>query len=362
MHHTSARRVISWLLEGSGFGSRGLTLAAASCLGDASQDAVRLRDLALRLSAALRPQAVHAAFESATAHAAVPSNESQLCAQFCAEIVANPAEIGCKLASLGALVRLWPHVGADERARLRGQLLDAFASMQAPADSALAPATLREWQRHLPTFHGDRPAFHAAVLKDLIEHTDPAEVYRAIADHLHHGCDLGMLFRVVGSLAIRLRLAHKDQHCHLHHAVLGAIAGEELVKHAPPELMATMLVQLTHQLWWCRHHAGLEALPSDASDSGTGLPAAVAIGNPVLARRAARAASKLPEVFWDQAWTIMEGMLADEAAGWPAALTMLVAIAWRTGHNVIAPDDAAIIGLTFAEPPCACDLHPVEAR
>lgn len=352
MHHTSARRVIAWLLEGSGFGRRGLALTAASCLGDASLEAVRLRDLALRLGSTLTPQRVPAC-GSAVAHAPLPVNERQLCEQFCAEIVANPVEVGCKLASLGALVRLWPHVGADERARLRSQLLDAFAAMQAPAGSALAPATMRDWQRDLPTCHGGSGELPAADLKDLIERPDPSSVYAAIADHLQQGRDLGMLFRVVGSLAIRLRLGHRDRQCRLHHAVLGAIAGEELVKHAPHDLLATLLAQLAHQLWWCRHHAGLEALPSGSSDSGAGLVAAVAIGDPVLARRAARAASKRPEIFWDDAWSIMEGMLNDEAAGWPEALIMLVAIAWRTGHNVISPDDAGIIGLAFAEPGCS---------
>lgn len=351
MHHTSARRVISWLLEGSGFGRRGLTLTAASCLGDASLEAVRLRDLALRLGSVLRPDAVTASTSDAS-HAALPTNERQLCEQFCAEIVAHPAEVGLKLACLGALVRLWPHVGADERARLRGQMLDSFATMPDTSGSSLTTGTLRDWQRHLPTCHGGSGEFNAAVLKDLLEIPDPAAVYRSIADHLFQGRDLGMLYRVVGSLAIRLRLGHRDQHCRLHHAVLGAIAGEELVKHAPPALMATLLAQLTHQLWWCRHHAGLEAFPSGASDSGTGLVAAVAIGDPVQARRAARVASKRPEIFWDDAWTIMEGMLNDEATGWPEALTLLVAIAWRTGHNVISPDDAAILGLVFAEPPC----------
>ncbi len=355
MHHTSARRVIGWLLEGSGFGRRGLTLAAASCLGDASIEAVHLRDLALRLGSALPPERVPAS-KSAMTHAILPTNERQLCEQFCAAIADDPSEIGYKLACLGALVRLWPHVGADERARLRGQLIDAFAAMQAPADSLLTAETLRDWQRNLPTCHGGSGDLLVAELKDLVERTDPAAVYAAIADRMQQGCDLGMLFRAVGSLAIRLRLGHRDRQCRLHHAVLGAIAGEELVKHAPPATMATILVQLTHHLWWCRHHAGLEALPSNGTDCGASLAAAVAIGDPALARRAARAASKRPEIFWDDSWTIMEGMLKEEAAGWPEALSMLVAIAWRTGHNVISPDDAGIIGLTFTEPPC-CHLQ-----
>ena len=34
------------------------------------------------------------------------------------------------------------------------------------------------------------------------------------------------------------------------------------------------------------------------------------------------------------------------------ALTQLVAIAWRTGHNLIAPDDAGLLGLVFTDPVC----------
>ena len=351
MHHTSARRVIEWLLEGTGFDRRGLTLTAASCLGDASIEAVRLRDLALQLSAALTSENPPAS--TSTVHgASLPGNEPQFCQQFCAVIIAQPAQIGFKLACLGALVRLWPHVGADERTRLRSRLLDSFAAIQAPADSQVSTDTLKEWQRNQPTCHGEILELQPADLRNILDLTNPAEVYAAISDRLLQGNDLSKLFRVVSTLAIRLRLNHRDHLGWLHHTVLGAIAGEELAKHIPAEHMATMLVQLVHELWWCRHHAGLELLTTQGTDPGFGLTSAVVSGDQILARRAARAASKQSEIFWNESWDIMEHLLNKETPGWPEALTMLVAIAWRTGNNVIAPDDAGLLGMVFAEPAC----------
>lgn len=351
MHHTSARRVISWLLEGSSFGRRGLALTAASELGDASQEAVRLRDRSLQMSSALPIEKIESS-SSTAAHAELPANESQLCQQMCVEIIANPAEIALKLANLGAVVRLWPHVGADERARLRNMLLQSFAAQKSPSESILKPETLRAWQSRLPTYHGVIEKLQTSALRELLNNPDPAAVYVGIVNHLHPGCNLNVLFRVVGSLAIRMRLSHRDRDCRLHHMVLGAIAAEELVRYASPGQMATILTQLVHQMWWALHHAGLEVRPSSNVEVGVGFIAGVASGDPVRARREARAASQNPENFWNDAWIILEGLLQDQAPGWPEALTTIVAIAWRTGPNVISPDDAALIGLVFADPVC----------
>ena len=351
MHHTSARRVIGWLLEGSGIGHRGLALSAAAGLGDASVEAVQLRELALTSSAALACHVVppcHAPLNNTP----LPINERQLCQQICPEIIARPANVGLKIASLSAFVRLWSHVSADERARLRSTLIDTLTAIEAPPASQLSAEQLREWQRSLPTMLGDVDSNKLADLRSIIDHTDPQLVYRALSERLMSGADLGMLFRVVSSLAIRVRLSRRDQQCRLHHVILGAIAGEELVKHAPPDQMATILAQLVHQIWWCRHHANLEPLPASGTDPGLRYAQAVTSGDALLACRAARAASKNPEQFWHDSWEIMESMLTTRRAGWPEALTTLVAMAWRTGHNMVAPDDAGLLGMVFCDPIC----------
>jgi hypothetical protein len=290
--------------------------------------------------------------DSPLAHAELPTNEQALCQQFCADIAAHPANVGLKLALLAAVTRLWPHVGIDERARLRQRLVDSFAAITAPAESQVSLETLREWQSDLSICHGDTRELQPADLRGVLDFSKPAEVYRAIAERFETGAELGVMFRVVGTLAIRLRLGHRDQGCQLHHAILGTVAGEDLVKYTPPDLMADILAQLMHQVWWCRHHGGLEALPTSGSDAGISLESAVQIGDAVMARRAGRSASKQPEQLWDDAWTVMERMLNDETTGWPEALTMLIAIAWRTGHNVISPDDAGLLGMVFADPLC----------
>jgi hypothetical protein len=191
--------------------------------------------------------------------------------------------------------------------------------------------------------------FMPSDLRELIEGSDPGETYRNFAGRCQQGADLGILFRVLGTLTVRLRLGRSDPQRYLRHAILGAIAGEFLVRHAPPVAMSTLLVQLAHQVWWCRHHAGLEVLPAVATDPGLRFAVAVEGGDPLLAVRAARFASKQPDRFWQDAWSVMEARITADAPGWIEAFVMQEAIAWRTGHNVVSPDDAGLIGMALAE-------------
>jgi hypothetical protein len=347
MHHTSARLVISRLLEGNGFGERALALVTATSLGDADHAAMRLRDSALAKATAL-PADNAPSYVGPLSIEPLPADEIALCNQLCPAVIKHPADTGMQLACLAALVHLWPHVGSDERPRLRQCFLNGMAARTAPVDSRLTSEQLCAWQRDLPTSHSDLSP-NVASLKGMLVETSPKEAYKVLAEHLGISADIATLSWVLGALTVQLRLQFHDADQHLLHVLLGTVACEQLTMWAQPEHLTTLVSQLALQLWWCRHHAELAPVTVSADHARLSLAAAVATGNLTVAQRAARAASKNPAEFWEAIWALLEECLGHDDPCWLPALDMVGAITWRTGTDLTSPDDAAALGTEFAE-------------
>ena len=343
MHHTSARGAISGLLNGSGFGERGLALVTAASLGDADQSAVRLR-------AAELPCERTISYSGELLFAPIPLDERQLCQQLFPAIIDQPCAIGLQLACLSALVDLWPHVGSSERSVMRNRFLDGLVSQPAePPDAIVTSQQLCAWQRDLPTTIGDITPSVSSLRAMLLE-PQAKGANHVLAEHLGMRADIGTLSWALGALSVQLRLQFHDPQRRILHLLLGTVACERLAPHAEPEHLLTLVAQLAHQLWWCRHLAALPpvrtcidcALPRSLADG-------VASGDLTVAQRAARAAAKQPGDFWHSVWQLLEERIAHGDGSWTQALHIAVATASRTSSDAVSPDDAAALGTVFAD-------------
>lgn len=280
--------------------------------------------------------------------APIPADGKALCKQLCPALIEHGQDIGFHIACLAALVSLWPHVGSDERPVLRLRFLAGLGVQRLPAISALKPAQLCAWQRDLPTALGMNHA-SVASMKALLGEPSAKLAYRVIADHLGINADLATLSWVLGALTTQVRLQFHDPQRHLLHVLLGTVACERLATDVAPEHLATLLAQLAHQLWWCRHEAGLTPVRTCLDHAQRGLAEAVANGDLTAAQRAARASAKQPAGFWDAIWKLLDERLAAHDPQWYVAMELIAAIAWRTSTDIISPDDAAAVGTVLAD-------------
>jgi hypothetical protein len=347
MHHTSARTAISHILAQKGFGERGLALAMAAQCGDADSAALALRHKAMA-AAALIPVASVKNYSGELLFAPIPSNEQELCQQLAAATMDLSSDIGLQVANLAGLVALWPHVSSSERALMRQRYLDGLVSDESPKDMHLSRQQLIAWQRELPTAFNE-PHASIASLKGLLHETSPQNAYRVMADHLGLNAQLATLSWVLGSLAVQVRLRLHDVHQHISHVILGTSAIKNLLPYMPPEHVATLITQLGHQLWWCRHQANLPPIRTCIDHDIHSLTAAVGAGNITAAQRSARALGQNPELFWQTAWQLVDERITANDPRWYVALQLVLVTAWRTNTESVSPDDAAAIGTVLTD-------------
>lgn len=347
MHHTSARSAISRILEGPGFGMRALALATAAGLGDADSQALALRQAALE-QAALLDADPGAPPDPRPLALPLPASEAELCRQVMPVLIADPQDTGLGIALLGALAQLWPHVGSDERPAMRLRLFSGLAALRAPDGAGLPPGQLSAWQRDMPTSPGDS-APTVASLKNLLAQETPREAYRVIADHLGNAPDFPTLAWALGALTVQTRLQLHDPHNQILHVLAGTVALERLCAWAAPEHLASLTVQIAHQLWWCRHRAQLPPIRQCLDRATPSLAEGVATGDLTVAQRAARVAGKEAGSFWEATWQLLAERIAVRDPRWSVALIALTATAWRTSADAISPDDAALVGTVLGD-------------
>ena len=347
MHHTSARTAITQLLATKGFGERGLALVLAAACGDAEINAVTLRQQALDMASAMPAQQV-TSYVGELLYAPIPKDEAELCRQLCPATIDLAKNIGLQLACLAGLVTLWPHVSSSERALMRQRYLDGLMSDQASSDMHLPSKQLIAWQRDLPTAKSE-PNASVATLKGFLNETTPKDAYRIMSDHLGLNANLATLSWVLGSLAVQVRLRFRDPNRYLLHIILGTVACERLSHVAPPEHIATLITQIGHQLWWCRHEAGLQPIRTCIDHDIQYFHQAIASGNLTSAQRAARTLGQQPEQFWTEAWKMVAERIAAKDPNWHVALELVLVTAWRTDTDVVSPDDAAAVGTVMAD-------------
>ncbi len=346
MRHASARRIIARLLEGQGFGEQAISQALMATLQDREDCPDTLKQLLDHVddlgTDMARPYIGRLNQEP------IPRDQRDLCAQLAPTLIDHPDDTGLNLASLLALVQLWPHVSSDERPLVRLRFLNGLTSRTAPAGSFATREHLCAWQRGLPTAHGAEEPNLASLQALLVEET-PERAYRCLAEHLDPRIDLPRIGHVIGALALTLLRQFHDREGLALHVLLGSVAIERLAEWAEPEHLATLVAQLAHQLWWSRQKAQLPPVLMCLDSTPLPLVDAVRSGDVTLAQRAARSASQNAAGFWEDAWQLLADSISRRDEHWPRALGMASAIAWRGGANTVSPDDAAALASVFAD-------------
>jgi hypothetical protein len=347
MRHPSARRIIIRLLQGQGFGEQ----AVAQDLMAALQEQGACPDsLAAQLAALTDELGTDSArpYQGPINQAAIPHDGRELCAQLLPAILDQPADIGLSLACLATVVELWPFVSSQERPLVRVRFMNGLLSRRADAGSQVAREQLRSWQRDLPTEMCPATPTMAG-LQRLLSEVSAEGAYRCLAEHLDPRFDLRTLAHVLGTLAVAVLRQFHDRDGDVLHVLLGATGLERLCGSVDPELIATALAQLGHQLWWCRQRAHLPPIRTCIDPSQPGLRAAITSGDVTLAQRAARALSNTPSAFWTEVWALLEESLARRDEEWPRALSVVGTILYRSGTAAISPDDAAALAAVVTD-------------
>ncbi|MBA2482009.1 MAG: hypothetical protein H0V44_15190 [Planctomycetes bacterium] len=346
MRHALARRVVSGILAGDGFGQRAVTHALVASLSDRAECPDDLRRT-LDGSADTIGSDSAAPYLGVLNQRPIPRDERDLCAQLAPTLIDHPSDTGLNLASLLSLVEVWPHVASDERPLLRLRFLNGLIARRSPAGSFVTRDTLCAWQRQLQTTAGDTPPT-VATLQSLLDEPTAQGAYRRIAEHLGPSVDLKTLNHVLGALAIQVMLRFHDRDGTALQVLLGTVACEQLVAWMPPEHLAILTSQLAHQLWWCRHESSLPPVLVCIDPSSAPMVEAVTSGDVTLAQRAARVEARVSEQFWESAWRLVTASIKRQDDEWPSALRLVSAIAWRTGSQAVSPDDAAALAAVLA--------------
>lgn len=346
MHHASARLAIERTIASSAFGDQGLALTLAAMVGELPGAGSALRDRLVERAAGMAPD-LAPNYSGDLVDAPIPDDAAALAAQLAPVIAASGSAPGLKVALLDALCALWPHVATSERRAMRLRFLAGCLARPAPAGSTVSAAQLCAWQNDLPTGSCELPP-SVASLKALLSAQQPHLAYRVIAEHLGCAMDLPTLHWVLGALSVQVLLHLHDPHGWLGQCLLGTVAGERLASHTPPEHLATLASQLSHQLWWCHTRAALPPVRSCLDAPPQAFLAAVRGGDITAAQRAARTICADPSRFWSEVWTLVDEAVTWDDIHWLRALMASSAIAWRTG-DAMSPDDAAALGAVLAD-------------
>ncbi len=346
MRHFSSRIVIERVLHGDGFGDENVALALAAGLIDRGK---AMGDLPHALETLAKTALVETAppYTGTWNQLPIAKDEAELAAQLAPALAEHPVDAGLGLGALAALVELWPHVSADERPLLRVRFLNGVFARHAPADAQATIAQLTRWSRDLPTcVGGDVP--QVATLSRLLQEISPEGAFRQLAEHLDPSVDFRQLASVLGALAVHLLVRAHDHERQVSHVLLGTVAVERLAGLVPGAVMATLIAQLAHQLWWCAQRAHLAPVVACLDVVTPPFAEAVRNGDISQAQRAARTLAHDPERFWTETWALIAQQLYRPDAQWPHRLAIAAAIAWRA-HDGLAPDDAAALASVLAD-------------
>jgi hypothetical protein len=345
MRHAAARRIIARLLQGMGFGEQAISQALMAALQDRDDCPDALKQLLEQSDEAGTDSA--SPYHGTLNQAPIPTDERELCLQLAPAIAEHPANVGLSLASLAALVQLWPHIASEERPLLRVRFLNGLTSRGAEAESQATREQLRAWQRLLPTAL-DLAAPSVVSLQGLLLETTPEGAYRCLAEHLDPHVDLSTLARVLGTLAVAVERQFHDREAMALHVLLGTTALERLAPLMDAEVTALLMAQLSHQLWWCRQRSHLVPIRNCIDPTSRPFREAVASGDISLAQRAARTLSQDPQAFWQETWILLADSISRQDEELPRALGVVSAIAYRSGKGMVSPDDAAALAACFA--------------
>jgi hypothetical protein len=346
MLHAPARETISRILAGDGFADRALALTLAGSLAEIPVVPAELCERAL--SRSLTMTADHGVPSTGNqADAPIPNDERELSDQIAPQLSLLVGSMGRHTAALHALIALWPHVGGPERAGMRRRFLNGATKLSEPVGGEVTVADLRAWQRDLPT-SGSLVSPSVASLSLMLNEPDQRRAYHALAEHLGASLDPATLSWVLGGLAVQELLHRRDRTGGLLNCLLGAMAINRIAHQIAPEHAATLITQISLQLWWWRHHGNLAPIRSCLDGESRPLADAVRSGDITAAQRAARAGSADPSVLWNDLASVLDDASAANDAHWLRALSAVTALAWRSG-DALSPDDVAATATVLAD-------------
>ncbi len=151
----------------------------------------------------------------------------------------------------------------------------------------------------------------------------------------------------MGALAVAVLVNWRDADGWVTQVLLGSGFAQSLSTVARPEHMATLLSQLSHQLWWCRRRANLQPVRVCLDASVPPLVEAIRSGDLSAAQRAARIASVQPQHFWPHIVRVVEDGLDFDDLGWARCLRIVVSVGNRC-RGALPPDDAAALATVLA--------------
>lgn len=345
MQHLRARHIIPLIIEGSGFDLRSLALVDAAQLQEIPGISKATCEQAI--AAASKLKADEAAEPKMALKIAAADNISQLADWLLPLIIEHPQHTGRQIGTFFALAELWPHASKEERPRLARRWYASLCERRAPEDSFLPAGTLCQWQSQQPTLkHASNPK--ATVIQGMLEEKHAQEAYYALASYLGANMDLPTLTRIISALTVHVLLYKFDTKAYVLQGLAGILALHRMCDYARPDLLATLLGQLVHQIWWCRNSGRINRLEPGSSDSMT-LTDAVKNGDMTAARRAARIQAMDPDSFWKEIDSLLDQTITNSHSSWTRGLTAVRVLHQRAGgHGCIGPDDAAAIGATFA--------------
>lgn len=351
MQHAGARQTITRLLAGSSLGGHAaLTILAGELL---ERLPGALADGLWAKVSALPPDEAPAC-PCVQNQAPIPTHESELIAQLAPHAVANPGDTGLTIALLAGLADLWPHVSSAERPLLRTRFYNGMIARAeavgtrdgVPREALVTTSELKVWNRYMPTATGDGGS--TSELPRLLTAPTAQEAYHLLADHLIGGMDLGILARILGSLAVQIADQRADPAGILLHPLIGGVAAQRLAALTPPESYSALLSQLAHQLWWSANPAGLPRRATD-EPSTDNLAGAIRSGAAGSARRRTRIMQLDETGWWDMLTPVILELAGEDAEHLRRAITATWTLAVRSSNRIIAPDDVAAIAAILAD-------------
>lgn len=347
LRHGQVRAAIEAILESRSFGPRALAISQVAWLTQVPHCPPERIARWHAYAAGLPADESCGDASAASSGLSMPDNATGLAAQ-CAELaIARPAQAGVTLARTAALLDLWPHSSRGERVQLRRLWYRGLCSCDAPTGSFVTSEELCEWQKRLPTIHDDDTPT-AAALVCMLDRDDPERAHHVLAAQLGPHSDVGQLTAIFGGLANKLVLHRFDRHALLQNTLLGCTALGRIADRVPMGTALTLICQIAHRIWWCRHRAGLKPVDPGSQDRELSLAEAVCGADYTAAQRAARLLAPDRDAWWGTVFDLLDGFAADDGSVWCRALNTVVIALQRSGSHQIAPDDAAALGASLA--------------
>ncbi len=317
MFHPWARRIIEHCLAG-GMAGPALGATGANLLHGGTE--IPAETLEHWLEQALSaPQPPLPTASGPAYQAPLPGSGDALTAQIAPLLIDHPGDQGWAMAQTAGAARLWPHVASSERDEFRARLLDAlFANANYWKDhpATLTREQLRIWNRQLPTMYLSE-AHDISELARLPTAPGAKEAFLVVAAHL--GNDQAALTHILGTLAAQTAVIGDDSGMAAH-ALIGTAWFHDHLPAVPPEVIATLLAQVAHQIWWAARHPRSKATSR------------------ITAARGARESIHQPASWW--------AAIGRHPAA-PGHAALIAAVALRARTRSISPEDAAALAATF---------------